>query len=440
MGLTNLRKQHAVGQGFFHSAELLEKGELRLRYVYDCGAMSKYAGPRSDRIKEYLHNAGARSKLDLLFISHVHADHLNGLPQLLHATTGLHVDTIVLPYFNLMERLIGYAREAIEDPAMARDEFYRDFVMNPIEALSGFRPRQILLVQSAGDTSPGAPSFDDGPEGPVPDIAGLPIDGKGVTWKPIGRGAFYNGEQGAVGTPASETVVVTVADSFGIAVPSSATGEGFWLLSPFIDPAVERHRGIFKAALLKALNHGQLRKDQIKKANFDAWLENSENLKDLVVNKVSDLVQAFSAVEKNLNISSMCLFSGPLPDGEARQRYHVGRFGKWGAKSESGIGWLATGDSDLKAKKRRVAFLRHYSKVLHDVATITLPHHGSDSNFDAELLTSVGPSFCVVAADTVGKWRHPGTEIVQAVASYGCFVSVVTSKEASEVEERGKNY
>jgi beta-lactamase superfamily II metal-dependent hydrolase len=108
---------------------------------------------------------------------------------------------------------------------------------------------------------------------------------------------------------------------------------------------------------------------------------------------------------------------------------------QWTASGRSKIGWLATGDADLKTKKRRAAFLRHYRKLLDHVVTLTIPHHGSEGNFDVELLTRVDPEFCVAAADSVGKWRHPGTNVVQAIASHGRFLSVVTSKEPSEVEE-----
>ena len=438
MGLANLRKQHAVGQGFFHSAELIENGESRLRYVYDCGAMTKYAGTRSERIKAYLRSVGARSKLDLLFISHVHADHLNGLPQLLHARTGQDVDTIVLPYFNMIERLIGYARDATEDPAAMEDDFYRSFVLDPVAALSGFGPRQILFVRSAGDASPGAPDLDGGPEGPGPDIAGRRDDEGRATWKLVGRGRFYGRGQGSAPTPASGTLVASIPDSMGVAVPSLGTRAGFWLLSPFLDPAIERQRGVFKAALLKALNHGKPRKDQIKKAGFDAWLDDPANLKDLVLNKVADLREAYAAVEKNLNISSMCLYSGPLPDGQEHARRHFGWFGKWTARGGDGIAWLATGDADLNVKKRRAAFLRHYRKLLDEVVTLTVPHHGSEGNFDPELLSKVNPNFCIAAADAFGKWRHPGTKVVQAIASQGRFLSVVTSQAASEVVERAE--
>lgn len=436
MSLVNLRKQHAVGQGFFHSADLRDHAHLRLRYVYDCGAMTKYAGSRSDRIRDHLRSVGARSMLDLLFISHVHADHLNGLPQLLHAKTGLEVDTIVLPYFDVIERLIGYARDVTEDPATSTDAFHRDFVVSPVDALSRFAPRRILFVRSAGDDSPGAPDLDGGPEGPGPDIVGRDARGKGPTWRLVGRGTFHSGDGENSPTPASGPLVATIPDSMGIAVPDPSGGAGYWLLSPFIDPAIERGRSLFKSALRKALNIGKPRKDQIKVADFDAWLGDRSNRETLVLDKVPELSAAYATVERNLNVSSMCLYSGPLPDRSVHSMSYSGRFGIWGCSSDGGIGWLATGDVDLKDRKRRSAFLHHYRKLLEHVVTLTIPHHGSENNFDPELLTRVNPSFCVAAADAVGKWRHPGTAIVQAVASHGLFLSVVTSATSSQARER----
>lgn len=431
MGLTNVRKQHAVGQGFFHSADLFEEERHRLRYIYDCGAMSKYAGARSDRVESYLRKIGARSKLDILFISHVHDDHLNGLPQLLDGTHGLDVDTIVLPYFGVIERLIGYARDVTVDPSTARSAFFREFVIDPISALSQFEPRQILLVRSAGDDSPGSPDLDGSPDSSGPEIFGPVSEETGPTWKLIGRGTIQGVEMaGSLGP-----VVASVPDSIGVAIPSPSSKSGFWLLSPFIDPAIARQHSIFKTALLKALNHGKPESDRIKKKEFDNWLNDTDNRKDLLLNRVGDLSTAYEAVDKNINVSSMCLYSGPLPDGSAKTELHFGRFGKWEARGEGGLGWLATGDADLKVNRRRARFLHHYSKLLGEVVTLTIPHHGSDNNFNAELLERVEPCFCVVAADAVGKWRHPGTKVLQAIASHGRFLSVVTSNEASTVEE-----
>lgn len=54
MAIRNIRKQYAVGQGFFHAGELLDSQVLQLRYVVDCGAMAKYVNQLNSRIDAYL--------------------------------------------------------------------------------------------------------------------------------------------------------------------------------------------------------------------------------------------------------------------------------------------------------------------------------------------------------------------------------------------------
>jgi beta-lactamase superfamily II metal-dependent hydrolase len=85
--------------------------------------------------------------------------------------------------------------------------------------------------------------------------------------------------------------------------------------------------------------------------------------------------------------------------------------------------------------KRRNTFFKHYGSLLNEVVTLTLPHHGSDHNFDAALPDRIQPSFCAASADRLSSWRHPGTAVVQSVASTGRLLSVVTSNAESEVTE-----
>src|SRR3546814_3521132 len=64
----NNRIQRAVGQGFFHTATLAEDGNQRLRYIYDCGAISDCEKERGERIDELLADTGKQAKLDILFL------------------------------------------------------------------------------------------------------------------------------------------------------------------------------------------------------------------------------------------------------------------------------------------------------------------------------------------------------------------------------------
>jgi len=106
MTLQNRRQQRAVGQGFFHTAELEDEEGRKLRYVYDCGAMQKQARQRNNRIDEHLQSVGSNAVLDVLFISHIHFDHISGLERLLDKAKGLKVDTIVMPLINVEDRLL----------------------------------------------------------------------------------------------------------------------------------------------------------------------------------------------------------------------------------------------------------------------------------------------------------------------------------------------
>lgn len=77
-----IRTIHPVGQGGFYTETFIE-GNDKHTVVYDCGGSSQAAMEKY--LKKYLHNndAGGKMKIDAVFISHLHADHVNGLGYLL---------------------------------------------------------------------------------------------------------------------------------------------------------------------------------------------------------------------------------------------------------------------------------------------------------------------------------------------------------------------
>jgi hypothetical protein len=426
MEIRNTRKQQPVGQGFFHTADLRHQGDVTLRYVYDCGAVKKYLSALKKSVKSFVSDTGAHSRLELLFISHAHFDHISGLPDLLDKKKGLAVDTIVLPYFDVVDRLIEFTKSTHSDTGARGNEFYQAFVVDPVAALAQFRPRQIVLL-SPGRSGPDGPFFDGGPEFRGPEISGPQAVQERPLWKLVGRGQVQVGV-------VNDMLLARMSDQIGLVAPSHTSGTIAWLLSPYIDPAISSQSTKFKAELLKSLNASLPTGSKIKKGDFQNWLDNPENVRDLVINKVIDLVNAFHAITSNLNTTSMCLYSGPLPD-ETGATSFAGQFGRWTVTGGDRIAWLATGDADLKTKSRRAPFLKHYRRLISKVSTLTIPHHGSEKNFDIELITKIDPEHFVVAADQFSNWRHPGTSVVQAIGSHGRFLSVVTSDSDSLVTE-----
>jgi hypothetical protein len=427
VSLQNVRRQYAVGQGYFQAGDLFEDKTLRLRYVVDCGALTKYASRRDARIDAYLAGVGAKEPLDLLFISHAHADHLNGVERLLDGVKGLMVKTIVLPLLNVEDRLIAYARAASEDAMSADNSFYREFVVDPASSLARFNPDRIIFVEP-GNRDGGAP-FSRGPDDPGegPGDSDWPLRGnEQLPWKFVGRGRIR------ADVDATAKVEVGVAsvmpDTRGMVCAGTGTMPA-WLLAPFVDPSVKAGAALFMKSLAAA--RGQT------VAALKKWLRGTGNVEKLLTVHVSDLKTAYAAIHADLNVTSMCLFSGPVPTFKPPTSGYVSEFGTWtvSGPGKLGVAWLGTGDAALADKKRRSAFFKHFGSLLKEVLTLTLPHHGSEHNFDAALLDRIQPSFCVASADRFSSWRHPGTTVVQSVASTGRFLSVVTSNVESEVTE-----
>lgn len=425
----HIRTQHPVGQGFFSSG-LVSGDDLRpFSYVYDCGAMGRYAAARDREIRKCLrclkHNQG---RLDVLFLSHMHADHINGLPRLLDPVKGVHVDTIVLPLVNVQERLIAFARTAAVDPVAAGDVFYQRFVVAPGEALGEFNPRQIIFTRK-GDGESGAPGGDGEPPTPVPSAEERPNRSE-TPWHLVGRGRIGRrvGEQGKPAGSAAGPAQLEMPDTIALAVGS---GQDAWLLAPFVDPEIEDQRDTFIQVLAKNLG--------VTQNELETSLEDRSYMKDLVTNHHGVLAGAYEAIASDLNITSLCLYSGPVNQSSRVSREIRSRFGRVAYSRRGGenlrVAWLATGDAALKQIKRRDAFTSHYGKLLREVATLTLPHHGSDHNFDAGLLDKVMPDICVAVADRYSKWKHPGPNTVQAVCSHPSMLHVVTSAPLSRMME-----
>jgi hypothetical protein len=173
-------------------------------------------------------------------------------------------------------------------------------------------------------------------------------------------------------------------------------------------------------------------------AQLGRWIQSTTNRTALLTTRLADLVAAYSAVGLDLNVTSMCLFSGPAD----RTRFswaeyswdHGGLTGKIYLNSAS---WLSTGDAALGDTARARSFIRHYRHLLPSVDTLTLPHHGAAGNFHEELLPAANPRFCVVAADFMfDSWQHPGAKVVQSVASHGSHLFMVTSKPVTDLHER----
>lgn len=433
MAFMHTRTQWPVGQGGFHSATLTDGAKV-LHYVYDCGAMQKFGRQRDAMIDDYITALKhTDKKIDVLFLSHVHADHVNGVERLLCGKAGLPVDTIVLPLLNVKERLAAYARAAATHPAYAATPFYRNFIVNPAGAVRAFNPRRVLMVRTGPDEreSPGAPGSGNTEPRPreLPDGAGGER-APAPPWILVGQGLIEPLAphlRAAAGTPGAPLEVV-MDDTLGLVFPGAHKQD--WLLAPFVDPGIEADVEAFMDELARRL--------EISRRRLGSHLRTAGGIRKLLETGMAALVGAYKTLGKDLNITSLSLYSGPLAARPAREPWRLSaELGEWSvfANPDERVAWLGTGDAALADATRRGKFLTHYGAHLGKVSTMMLPHHGSDHNFHADLAHQISPQIYVAAADRTKDWRHPGTIAMQTVASVGRFISVVTANDRSAINE-----
>ena len=175
MNINGTFRFHNIGQGLFYSGIINKKDAKKhdvFSFVYDCGTVSsKYFLMREiHTFKLLLPETGPHheKKLDLLIISHLHDDHVNGLEYLLK---DIKVDTVIMPYVDESLKTLPLVESA------GNNEFLRTFYLDPIEWFASRGVRRILLL-GAEDEAPEKELFPD--RFPDNNDSGIQVDPESV--------------------------------------------------------------------------------------------------------------------------------------------------------------------------------------------------------------------------------------------------------------------
>ena len=383
--------QHAVGQGGLWSGEL-NAGVDPVRWIYDCGSN------QADSLLREINSMGA-GPIDLLFLSHLDNDHVNGIDLLLGACP---VREVVLPYLERGNLLLVVGEELA---AGRLTETFRSFIADPVAWLRARGVAQVTFVRPTGEDDDTPPDLPDGPD---------PL-GQGsleVKWskppRPIIRGWARGGRTAAQG----DVVRLKVQDISAVAD---------WVFIPQVHlPTIARAKA-FQRAL---------------KVEFPG-----EDI-DKIVTRALDqtgrrkLRTAYDTLSKDHNKITMSLYAGPYPSSKsnwtAKFDWHPQvtdpshtYFFFWFHGGDSGeVGWLSSGDADLSTPRRRGAFLKFYHSVLTGVGVFILPHHGSAGSFDTSLLAGMPALRIGIAAAGPNGYGHPHAQVRDAVNKACLFIQV----------------
>jgi hypothetical protein len=405
------RRQYPVGHGGFHAGciQLIEPQRSgdpipdgrefhRFWYVYDCG--SEQSAAFKSALASYRSVCDGRT--DILFVSHLHSDHINGIERLQAQAPAA---TVVVPYLDIVERLLFILSDIASGSASSSA---REYFADPAGWWRARGATRIIFIEpgDGDDESPGPPGV---PDEPVP--GGEPPDGAEEISReqkePGGRLAAHL-RMPAGGVPAGLKVPDVNKHEISEGAYLAGSGSslqlewrpnirdawriGDWILLPYVHPADTKTRTQFRRAVARVLNVRS--RDEAKLTQKLLEHLSSYAKTKVLLNLYSDYF------EHGHNALSMSLYSGPFCRniGDPRNEDHRQRtwrmsFGHWRYESflwEPPVGWLGTGDAALKQSTRREPWLKFFRPFASDVLVMTLPHHGSAHNFHEDILAFDG--------------------------------------------------
>lgn len=395
--IEHFRRQYPVGHGFFHAGQLIV-GPVEFNYVFDCGAKKRKKVKRE--VAEWSKRFRGERRLNLLAVSHLHADHANGCDTLL---LGASVDAVVLPYLSPIERILLVA-EAVSTRTLSGSEL--DQMIDPVSWFMNRGANRIYLI-----TRNGEPPEDALEEGTKPD---LPQKG----WA-FGREPGLTREAGLVHLDHTTRLVASMRGAA-------------WEFSFYVSPP-PRELEVFQEALM-----ANFRNDGRGPQNLPVFAP-EKALRDWIITALrsdkgqGNLRRSYAAVASNINWTSLSLYTAPA----APYRAVNGRRGANRGREMPNIGWLGTGDSVLKSRENCVELLRHFFEVRDvDVGTLALPHHGSRHNFNELLVERTDPDIIFVTSDAQQKKEvHPHPKVEKAVRALGHRLHRVTEEDESTITE-----
>lgn len=379
------RQQWSVGHGFFHTAKIVVDG-LTYRYVYDCGSRNN-STLANKRVDEYWRvetlNDNNDPDIEMLVVSHFHDDHINGIQQLF---SRFNIKKLVLPYLAQNSKIVALAQLAASGTSTWIE--LHKLVIEPQEWLKNNGGENTKLVQ-------------------ISDEGGETIEEQAAT----------------------ENVNEL---SFGFSS----------ILNHKSTPAIYKSGKPIWRFLFYCQNHSTASNNIIAKLKKDLNLSSDKDLLDQLSNQSwiaahhNKIKSCYVSIFSKQNPTSLCMFSGPhynyhLYDARTSNLSWL-RHRHWYRREV--IGWLGTGDAELKDPAAFLAFNKHFGKIIAQVLTVSIPHHGSIGNYHPGL-GQIGFQHVITSNHKIHS-HHPSPLVIAHIQTECGNPIVVTKDDDSTLFER----
>lgn len=377
-----IRTFNPVGQGAFYTEQFDD-----VTVVYDCGTSTQIhdRSPKSIPLieREIMNIFEKGRKIDAVFISHLHIDHINGLEFLLKHCK---VRRVFLPLISESEKAICLIEASLSGSGN-QTRFVRNIILNP-NTIREYYPTEIVMVEAETLDNPGDEE---------------------VALNQLSSTSIKSGKK------------IWIPNLFD------------WIYVPYNFQNSKR-RVVFQEAL--ALRGIRVEKDGMFRCvsgnkQISMFSESSDHLNKeeiLSFNAVwgdeslrSKLIQSYRDIEGDLNENSMAVYSGPA-NGYCCQR-----------QGEERPGCLYLGDYNAKGKKNWRQLFYAYSRYSQSIGICQIPHHGSSYNYNEKLITYFGASELIISAGYDNQYRHPHASVVNNIIRNRKNLHIVSEQVGSTV-------
>jgi hypothetical protein len=387
---------HPVGQGAFYSEHFYYRGK-RVNVVYDCGTLRGKS--LTDReIKKAFWDG---ETVDAVFISHLHKDHISGIPDLIKSCD---VKRIFFPVLTETDKCLSKIKAIVDGD----DGFTVKFIDSPLKAIRDIESdysKDVKLIGILSDEENAIPNSRSDIGTDMRFLEGIP----GVCDYTLPSG-------------------VNVANEIHPKLKGQEIDWPFWTYVPYNF----RMSGRIKMLIAEIENRLGI--------SYNELMELGRNLNSYS-DGIKKIKKSYKSITKDFNSHSMMLYSGSV-DLRIKEMYakiggcknivcdchcHLRSLEDSSCLYSSGC--LYTGDYDMKIKNAMDELKGKYSRYWDEILLMQIPHHGSDKNYNGELVKRGG--IYIISAGTGNEFRHPSGIVIRDICIKGGHPVVITEVEES---------
>ncbi len=369
---------HNVGHGLFYSGKLRFGSDV-FNFIYDCG--SRNDSLIRNAVNSYIYNSLEEPRIDLIILSHIDMDHVNGLKYFF--SNKIQINTVILPYFTPLERLII----ALAYPYIPN--WYLEFLADPVTFLVENNIRRIILIGGGKGGEENREGIEPN-RSPSDDRNYIDLDGLRddlglkrfiIQAEPLWKN-FMNKKRLLVKSHHGKVSLISV-----------------WLMKFFYYPLEPSVLNMFKKCVDSIMPNLSNDPSKIKKL--------------IKENKLTELKECYKnlPLKPKLDINDTSLVLYHMPRYRFRSRGYLTFTSSNSSLTTyrysdifSRFGQLLTGDINLSNKRVYKNLKNHFKNLFHSVVLGMVPHHGSRRSWNSQILKDTPNSeIWVISTDLRNK-------------------------------------